>query len=102
MKDDYSLLTSALLRLRSCRWLLASLLCMVAAVAANAQDTVIKGTVVDETGEPLIGATVLVEGTTVGTATDIDGVFAINASPGPSSALPTLATPTSPRRPCKA
>ena len=82
MKDDYSLFTSALLRLRSCRWLLASLLCMVAVFAANAQDTVIKGTVVDETGEPLIGATVLVEGTTVGTATDIDGNFAIKCKPG--------------------
>ena len=82
MKDDYSLFASALLRLRSCRWLLASLLCMFAVFAASAQDTVITGTVVDETGEPLIGATVLVEGTTIGTATDLDGNFAIKCKPG--------------------
>lgn len=55
---------------------------MFAVVSANAQDTVIKGTVVDETDEPLIGATVLVEGTTIGTATDIDGNFAIKCKPG--------------------
>ena len=30
-----------------------------------------------ETGEPIIGATVLVEGTTTGSSTDIDGKFAI-------------------------
>ncbi|WP_298648955.1 carboxypeptidase-like regulatory domain-containing protein [uncultured Proteiniphilum sp.] len=35
----------------------------------------ITGTVLDESGEPLIGATVTIEGTTTGTVTDIDGRF---------------------------
>ncbi len=37
----------------------------------------ITGTVKDDKGEPLIGATVLVKGTTVGTVTDIDGNFSL-------------------------
>ena len=45
--------------------------------AANAQTT-IKGTVVDsESGEPLIGATIMIQGTSVGTTTDYDGVFTL-------------------------
>lgn len=41
----------------------------------------VKSTVVDETGEPLIGATVMVKGTTNGAATDIDGNFSITCAP---------------------
>ena len=37
----------------------------------------VKGTVVDETGKPLPGVTVVIRGTTVGVATDIDGGFSI-------------------------
>ncbi|MCF0219629.1 MAG: TonB-dependent receptor [Muribaculaceae bacterium] len=47
------------------------------ALPALAQKITVKGTVVDSTGEPLIGATVLAKGTTMGTSTDIDGNFAI-------------------------
>lgn len=44
----------------------------------NAQKT-ITGTVKDNsTNEPLIGATVLVDGTTIGTATDIDGNYTLS------------------------
>lgn len=39
---------------------------------------VVTGTVYDETGEPLIGASVLQKGTTNGVATDLDGNFSIN------------------------
>ena len=38
----------------------------------------VTGRVVDSTGEPLIGATIMVEGTKDGTVTDIDGNFTIN------------------------
>ena len=38
------------------------------------------GTVTDEYGESLIGASILVKGTTVGTITDVDGNFSIEAS----------------------
>lgn len=42
---------------------------------ANYTEKVITGTVSDEMGESLIGATVSIEGTTTGTITDIDGRF---------------------------
>ena len=40
------------------------------------------GKVVDSKGEPLIGASVVVKGTTRGTVTDIDGKFSIQAAVG--------------------
>jgi TonB-dependent receptor len=43
--------------------------------------TVITGTVADETG-PLPGANVFIEGTTIGTSTDLDGKFRIVGVPG--------------------
>ena len=47
----------------------------ICSAAAFAQTTV-KGQLVDsETGEPLVGAAVMVEGTSQGTVTDIDGYF---------------------------
>ena len=42
------------------------------------QTAIVKGTVVDETGMPLLGATVIVEGTANGVTTDFDGNFLIN------------------------
>lgn len=46
--------------------------------AANAQTGTITGTVLDaQTGEPLIGATVVLEGTSVGDATNADGRYII-------------------------
>lgn len=39
----------------------------------------VKGTVTDEAGEPLAGVTVLVKGSSVGTSTDIDGHYSIDA-----------------------
>ena len=49
----------------------------VNAVKAVEQANVISGTVVDETGEPVIGANVLVKGTTNGQITDLNGGFSI-------------------------
>ncbi len=54
--------------------LLLALLGMVTAISLSAQTT-ITGIVTDETGEPLIGAGVVVEGTTTGTITGIDGDY---------------------------
>ncbi|AVM58874.1 SusC/RagA family TonB-linked outer membrane protein [Bacteroides heparinolyticus] len=42
----------------------------------------ITGKVVDVSGEPIIGASVLVKGSSTGTVTDIDGNFTVNASVG--------------------
>ena len=39
----------------------------------------VQGTVVDEAGEPIIGATVVVKGTSQGTVTDVDGSFTLTA-----------------------
>lgn len=54
---------------------------LYAGLAAQAEDQ-IYGTVTDPSGEPLIGATVMVKGTQTGTATDIDGKYVLKAKPG--------------------
>ena len=43
---------------------------------------VISGTVTDSNGQPLPGATVLIQNTTRGTNTDFDGLFTLEASEG--------------------
>jgi len=48
-------------------------------MSAYAQE-VISGKITDESGEALIGVTVSVQGTSLGTATDIDGNFTIEAA----------------------
>ncbi|GAB3019243.1 TonB-dependent receptor [Cyclobacterium sediminis] len=40
-------------------------------------DTVIKGVITEESGEPLPGATIMVKGTNIGTVTDLDGAYSI-------------------------
>ena len=47
-------------------------------LAALAQNIEVKGTVNDPDGQPIIGAGVLVEGTTNGVITDVDGKYAIS------------------------
>ena len=41
--------------------------------------TQVRGTVVDEAGIPIIGATIQVKGTAQGTVTDLDGQFSLSA-----------------------
>jgi iron complex outermembrane receptor protein len=45
---------------------------------ALAEKITVRGTVVDDLGEALIGATVMEKGTSTGTATDLDGNFVLN------------------------
>ena len=52
----------------------------VLAVGAFAQSKTVSGTVLDKTGESVIGASVVVKGTTNGTITDIDGRFTLVVS----------------------
>ena len=59
--------------------LLLSVMCFF----AHAQKTV-TGTVKDTTGEPMIGVSVLVDGTTIGGVTDLNGKFTINKVPNNS------------------
>ena len=69
------------LMLLACLWLgigfsMAQAPKTVAGVVTSADD-----------GEPIIGASVLVEGTTMGAITDVDGKFAINNVPTDAKAL---------------
>ena len=60
------------------RSILLLLLTTVLSLGAFAQTTTVSGVITSsEDGEPLIGATVKVKGTTVGTTTDIDGNYTI-------------------------
>ena len=52
----------------------------VASSLAQQQTVKVTGQVVDQDGEPLIGATVKVKGTNVATVTNLDGEFEVNAS----------------------
>ncbi|MEM8928041.1 MAG: TonB-dependent receptor [Bacteroidota bacterium] len=48
----------------------------------QAQEKTVTGNVVDQTGVPLPGVNIIVEGTTNGTQTDFDGNYAINVAEG--------------------
>ena len=69
----------------SARLLLVALACCFS-LSAYAQKLSVKGTVVDETGAPMIGASVVImSGQKIlggGTTTDLTGSFAITAEPG--------------------
>ena len=69
----------------ACPWALNVLMVVLAmslgVFQALAQNT-LSGTVVDANGEPIIGAGVLVKGTTRGTVTNTDGTFSIAVAPG--------------------
>lgn len=66
-------------------WLIPLMVCLFLANSVNVMAAIeqaihVKGKVSDSTGEPVIGANVLVKGTTNGVITDIDGNFAIDAA----------------------
>ncbi|MBO7764301.1 MAG: carboxypeptidase-like regulatory domain-containing protein, partial [Bacteroidales bacterium] len=46
---------------------------------AWAQDITVTGKVTDKSGEPIVGVYVLVENTTIGTSTDLDGAYSLTA-----------------------
>ena len=57
------------------------LVAVFSTLMATAQNRKISGTVTAENGEPIVGASVMVVGTKVGTVTDVDGKFAFNEIP---------------------
>lgn len=67
---------------RVCRLILSTLFGLFLSVSAFAQQIPVKGFVKDAAGEAVIGANVLVKGTTNGTITDLDGRFVLNAPKG--------------------
>lgn len=62
------------------RSLIITILFALIVPSVFSQSFIQKGEVVDETGEPIIGASVLEKGTTNGIVTDIDGRFSITVS----------------------
>lgn len=72
MSNDFKQ-TNVLIRM----FVLMTALCAVMAMplSAYAQSAVVKGTVTDSAGEPLMGAGVIVKGTSNGCITDLDGNF---------------------------
>ena len=64
------------------KFLLLCLVGMLMTVQGFAQTITVNGIVKDKTGEAVIGANVLVKGTTNGTITDFDGIFTLNANKG--------------------
>jgi iron complex outermembrane receptor protein len=61
---------------------LVSILCLLFLPSlASAQQATLTGKVTDESGEGLIGATVLLEGTTIGGITDVDGSYSVSNIP---------------------
>ena len=72
------------LPLKKAFWLKSLLLTaymLIAAMPASSQTKTVTGTVTDMLGDPLIGASVLIQGTSNGVITDIDGNYSIQAAP---------------------
>ena len=59
------------------RFFVSLLMFLGAVTFASAQTISVKGTVIDENGEPVIGASVLVKGTLKGEITDVNGHFTL-------------------------
>lgn len=73
--------------LSTLRAALLSVLMSFCVTAAFAQQGTVKGTVIDDTGEPIIGANVVEKGTTNGAITDIDGNYTLQVTNLKSASL---------------
>jgi len=62
--------------------LLSLLLILMVSITAFAQNTLYSGRVFDESGEPIIGASVVVKGTSQGSVSDMDGKFSFEGTEG--------------------
>ena len=82
MKYENNPVLSVFRRMQGGGRLLTALVCLLASLALYAQETTVTGSVFDDQGEPLIGATVMVAKSTIGTSTDLDGNFSIKCKPG--------------------
>lgn len=67
--------------------LLLALTLVIASAATLVAQRAITGKVSDQGKEPLIGATVLVDGTSVGTVTDVNGDFSLSAPAGATTLI---------------
>lgn len=69
------------------RLITAFILLIGISISSFAQNIKVRGTIVDEDGLPVIGAGVIVKGTTNGVVTNIDGCFEITCSPNATLAI---------------
>ncbi len=70
-------------KIRLSQWCLVLAVCMLSLLNVsyvNAQNAAIKGSIKDAQGEPIVGASVMVKGTSTGTITGLDGDFSLNTS----------------------
>jgi len=56
-------------------------------IISLAQETTLKGKVIDDSGQPIPGVTIILKGTTQGTSTDFDGFYELSTSIGSESIL---------------
>src|ERR1700761_5481888 len=61
------------------KYLTMLVLCIVALTKLNAQQNPVSGKITDQTGAPLAGATITIQGTNTSTVSDSSGVFQFNA-----------------------
>ena len=61
---------------------LTAIVLTAATLVASAQAQKVSGVVTDRNGEPVAGASVVVDGTSIGVITGADGTYTINAKPG--------------------
>lgn len=73
---------------------LTLLLFLLVTQLLQAQEKNVSGKVLNQNGEPLIGASVVVKETGIGTQTEIDGSFTIKASPNQTLIISYLASKT--------
>ena len=67
--------------MEKCRSFILALLVSLVSMTAYAQDFVCSGVVVDESGEPIIGASVFQKGSSKGAVSDLDGAFKLAQVP---------------------
>ncbi|MCM1178139.1 MAG: TonB-dependent receptor [Clostridium sp.] len=72
------------------RLILTAVATVLLSLAMSAQDIKVNGKVTDTSGEPIPGATVIVEGTKTGTSTGINGDFTITVSPDATLTFSTI------------
>ena len=58
---------------------------LIASTGVTNAQQVISGTVMDNSNIPVIGASILVKGTSIGTLSDIDGSYSISVQMDPQS-----------------
>ena len=69
------------MKIKSFRFWKSILPCCFLGIATMAQAKSITGSVVSTEGDPVIGATVMVDGSSIGASTDADGKFSITGIP---------------------